>query len=241
MDLTTYILILAALLIWIPWLWRYVIKPYFTKDEVNQKIQLHPAKKRIKKTELFLLNLYRPIKSDLISKRDRKRLKLDSDAFIYGEIQFLSFFTLLDRVHPQPNEIFYDLGSGTGKAVLAAVLFFDIAKAYGIELLPSLSRVANRQLQKVIEQVSDLPPVQFIQGDFLQYDFSDGDIIFVNATCLSYYTWEAMLEKLAKLKPGSRVIVTTKKIQQPQFQLQYQGLDLMSWGMNSVNIYLKIS
>lgn len=238
------ILIFVALFVTVGWLWRYKIKPHFAKNELHEKLKHHPHWAALIKTEGFLLDLYRGLDTSSISRQERKRLGIDDDAFIYGEIEFLPFYTILEKVKPQPQEIFYDLGSGAGKAVFVAASYFNISKAYGIELLPALHDVANAQLTKAKNlcqaQKQTLADIEFVQANFLERDITQGDIIFINATCLSYYAWEALLTKLMVLKKGSRVIVTSKRIQHPAFEVMSQTFELMSWGMNSVNIYRKI-
>jgi tRNA G46 methylase TrmB len=56
---------------------------------------------------------------------------------VYGEILFFPFADIIRWVAPSLPEfpIFYDLGSGTGKAVLAASLVHPFDQAIGIELL----------------------------------------------------------------------------------------------------------
>lgn len=238
------VLILVILLVWAPWLWRYKIKPYLSNRDLQKKLKLYPHWKELIKTEYFLYDLYKGSNSSGISKQERKRLGIDDDAFVYGEIEFLPFYSILDKAKPQAGDIFYDLGSGAGKAVFVAASFFSIKKAYGIELLPGLCDLAYAQLNKAqdLARVHSqyMADVEFLQDDFLNIDISNGDIIFINATCLSYYVWEQLLAKLMLLKTGSRVIVTTKKIQHASFQVISQTFEVMSWGVNSVNIYQKI-
>jgi hypothetical protein len=45
-------------------------------------------------------------------------------------------------VNPAPGGIFYDLGSGTGKAVFAARFVCDFARCIGIEILDGLHKQA---------------------------------------------------------------------------------------------------
>lgn len=247
MNFSYTIAIIIILLVLIPWLWRYRLRPHLASNELHKQFKHHKKWKQIKKTEQLLVTLYQRVNGAAVSASERKRLHIEEDAFIYGEIQFLSFFGVLEKVNPQTGEVFYDLGSGTGKAVLTAAMYYDFSKACGIEFLPGLHDLANMQLRKaqMLENSQDkdfsrrLSSVQFIQDNFLHCDFSDGDIIFVNATCLSYPTWHAIIEKLKALKSGSRVIVLSKKIPLEEFTLIHQSLELMSWGMNSVNIYIK--
>lgn len=232
-----------------PWLWRYRIQPHLVRKNIWSQLS-NGSDRKI--TYALLIDLYREVQADKISRRDRKRLKIGDDAFIYGEIDFLSFAFILDKVKPQAGEIFYDLGSGAGKAVIAAALSFDFVKSVGVELLPGLCAVANEQISKAHTLVKSqnktlsdtylarLSRIEIINVDLQQCDFSEANIVFINATCFGYGMWEKVQEKLNSLQSGSRIIVTTKKIQHENFQLLNSDQELMSWGMNSVQIYQKI-
>jgi len=240
------VLLLSALILF-AWCYRYHIKPYFAKNILNVYFKKHPEGTRLKKAENFLNHLYNSTSGTMTSYRERKRLGIDDDAFIYGEIEFLSFFTLLDLIKPKPYEVFYDLGSGAGKALFAVALYGNIEKVNGIELLPALYQLTQEKIKKASIMAQDntkilenINKIHLINKNFPEVDFTDGNIIFINATCLSYPTWEALLKKFEQLKTGSRIIVTTKKIAHPAFQILYQGMTLMSWGINSVNIYIKL-
>lgn len=67
-------------------------------------------------------NLYEDVDGYSISRK--ARVKMDAFAYTYGEIEFLSFIALLSLVKPNENSVFYDLGSGTGKAVIAAAMVY---------------------------------------------------------------------------------------------------------------------
>lgn len=58
--------------------------------------------------------------------------------YAYGEIKFMSFIALLSLTNPDADTVFYDLGSGIGKAVLACSMVFPIRKSVGVELFPEL-------------------------------------------------------------------------------------------------------
>ena len=59
-----------------------------------------------------------------------------------------SFAWVLHHAHPQPGEVFVDLGSGLGKAVLAAFLLHDFKKLVGIELLTDLATSGEELIQR---------------------------------------------------------------------------------------------
>ena len=46
-------------------------------------------------------------------------------SLIYGEVDFHSFARVLRKINPVPGGVFYDLGSGTAKAVFVARFMHD--------------------------------------------------------------------------------------------------------------------
>jgi len=211
---------------------------------IYSKIQ---KRQRSKITRRLLNQIYYQTNSMGISRSERNRLNIDTDDFIYGEIEFSSFSNILDRVQPRSNEIFYDLGCGAGKAVLSAAMNFDLSKIVGIELLPGLCQLANEKIQYARSLVGNdhfylkkLSNIKIINDNLNHCDISESDIVFVNATCFGYTAWKKIQEKFLSLKIGSRVIVTTQSIDDDRFLYLSQRFELMSWGINSVNTYKKI-
>lgn len=246
-----YAIILINLLIWGTWLWRYHIHWHYLKQKIRAQLKEHPESERYNKIDLFLTRVFSHARSRWISQQDRQQLKKQDDSFTYGEVDCLSFMSTLDKTQPQQGEIFFDLGSGAGKAVMTAALTFDLAQSIGVELLPRLCELAKQRIHKAQTMLSSeetsfsktslerLARIQIVTDDFLHVDITHCNILFINATCLSYSTWQNIQNKLLQLKTGSRVIVTSKKILLEPFRLVYQGRTLMSWGMNSIHIYIK--
>lgn len=58
------------------------------------------------------------------------------DGIQYGEVSAASFARCLEWVQPIAGEIFFDLGSGTGKAVLTAAALHPLAAATHVETKP---------------------------------------------------------------------------------------------------------
>jgi SAM-dependent methyltransferase len=224
-----------------------ILVPYFKKKEQEKQLSQRSDWSNIENKIRILEGLYKKVHAKSSSIRYRLLHWIQDKEFIYGEINFLSFYTILERTSPSPEDVFYDLGSGSGKAVLSAILFFNVKKSIGIELLPPLYEKSNAQLEKATqrfqhhdiekEYLPQMGRIQFINASFLHYDFSDADIIYVAATCLTDATWNELISKMACLKPGSRIIVTTRMIHHEQFESIYQGIELMSWGLCPVRIY----
>eukprot|EP01038_Epipyxis_sp_PR26KG_P005834 gene5834-8049_t len=121
---------------------------------------LNPALQQ--KCDLFL-ELFQDIDGNLLSQKDRSKLlhstnqksineskknfsstsdiniNLDDFMLTYSEIEYISFIDILHEAKAVDGQIFYDLGSGCGKAILAAA-FSDIKflRCIGIEILPTL-------------------------------------------------------------------------------------------------------
>ena len=66
-------------------------------------------------------------------------------SLIYGEVEFTSFSTiLLTLLHlTPPGGTFYDIGSGSGRAVMAARIIGDFDTCVGIEIMEGLATLAD--------------------------------------------------------------------------------------------------
>jgi precorrin-6B methylase 2 len=242
-----FIIALPFLLVILRFLLTNIFVPHFKQKEQRKQLSQRADWPIIENKIGILEEVYKKVHAKSSSIRYRLLHLVQDKDFIYGEIDFSSFYTILERVSPSTEDVFYDLGSGSGKAVLSAVLFFNVNKSIGIELLPPLHEQSKVQLEKAIqrfqqtkvekEYLAQMERIQFIKDSFLHYDFSDADIIYVAATCYSEVTWNELITKMARLKSGSRIIVTTKTIDHEQFEPIYQGIELMSWGLCPIRIY----
>ena len=94
-----------------------------------------------------------------VSKKERDELHLKSPNLVYGEITFETFGTVIEKIRKVYGQtgvgssgntgvlqsrggIFYDLGSGTGKPVVAAAILHNFDVCYGIEYLEGLYSVS---------------------------------------------------------------------------------------------------
>jgi tRNA G46 methylase TrmB len=84
----------------------------------------------------FITNTYKN-KSNIITDEERQEITNKGCSPVYGEILIPSLKTLLDDLNIKPTDVFYDLGSGTGKVTIQAYLDYPFKKAVGIELAPT--------------------------------------------------------------------------------------------------------
>ncbi len=215
-----------------------VIKQLFNKFRQRQDLRHYAS---------IFQKIYQYQDSMQISLDERERLKITDPAFTYGEVSFSAIAFMLEHIEAQAHETFYDLGSGAGKTLIATALMSDINTLVGIEKLPKLVTLSQQNQQRLLELLGNdvklsykKPSIKFIEADILDVDISNADIVFINATCFDRTVWDKLTEKFQQLKPGSRIITTTKQLPDEYFESMIQSSVLMSWGYNSIFIYRKI-
>lgn len=222
--------LVSLFLVWTSYLG--LLKPYLAKREFRAWLN----RPRVKQSLATLTKLYEKVDAMAVAREAWQQPKFNDYAFIYGEIDCISFIAILETLNPSPEDVFYDLGSGSGKAVFTAALSFDFAACKGIELVPELY-VLSCKLQANLPTIAT--PIEFINADFMQVDLTEATLIFINAACYVGETWAALVNKLLQLKPGTRIILASKQLPQPQFSLLQTELRYMSWGTTQVNLYQK--
>ncbi len=106
---------------------------------------------------------------------------------------------MLTMARVGPRDVVYDLGSGDGRIVIAAVKDFGAARGVGIELDPA--RIAEAREHARVAGVADR--VTFLQQDLFEADFDE-------ATVVAMYLLPPLLARLRPalrmLKPGARIV-----------------------------------
>jgi hypothetical protein len=96
--------------------------------------------------------------------------------------------------------------------------------------------------QDVLSLLKYKPEISFINGDFLQLDWSDASLLFANSTCFSPDLMESLAIKAEEIKVGTFFITFTKKL--PNLSDNWIVYDsfrrLMSWGIATVYIHKKV-
>lgn len=181
--------------------------------------------------------LYNKVDGRALSLEGRESHQYKSKSFVYGEVVPESFYQMISQVNPQPGQVFYDLGSGTGKAVFLAHLLFDFSKTNGIEFVDALykssAEVLKRYQNEIYPTLGDKKPkskISLIFGSFLDVDVNDADVIFMNSTCFQDDLVLALDEKLVDLKPGTQIITLSKTLKYPCYETYKHQLYEFSWG-----------
>lgn len=207
----------------------FILLPGLTQ---SVKVQNWRKGLRLAEHQRAFQNLFSGIDGFYLSKLARE--KADAVEYVYGEIEFESFVALLSLTHPNQNTVFYDLGSGVGKAVLTCAMVFDVKKSCGIELFEPLHHAAleqKKRLQQLDSYAQKSNIISLVQDNFLNVDFADATLVFINSTAFFGDTWEALNHRLAQLNPETIIITTSKKLHLPQFIVLKTTTVQMSWGI----------
>ncbi|CCI49521.1 unnamed protein product [Albugo candida] len=181
-----------------------------------------------------------------LSMQAREDANINESSYIYGEIDFFAFVDVLQWVIRQgsimKNEaVFYDLvGSGTGKAVIAASLLYNFDKVIGIEALEPLNTFAKKRAVKLRNLTKNnclASSIEFWYGSFLEKDWTDGTIVFCHATCFSDSDWRSISLVAEKLKQGSYVITASQILQSALFEVVKSEQVKTSWGTAKIYIH----
>jgi len=188
----------------------------------------------------ILEDLYSGINPLMVSVNYRNAHNITDKSFVYGEIIPEEFMKILDLIEFTPETIFYDLGSGSGKAVITTYLYKNPKKVIGIEYIPDLVEISQKALKKLENLLNTKLPIEFIQGDIRNFEFNDADIIFAHATCFDDELMDNIRKKLQELKRGARIIIITKEINEDGWKLKGVYKFSFSWGEGTARIYEKI-
>ena len=162
------------------------------------------------------------------------RQRQDAVEYVYGEIDFVSFIALLSFVPFNQETVFYDLGSGVGKAVLACSMVYPLKKSVGVECLPELYECSCKQALHLVhlkEYEERAKKITFIHSDFLKIDLDEATVIFINATTFIGTLWDNLCMRLKHLPQICIVITTSKALDSTDFIVLKHTKVQMSWGV----------
>lgn len=136
----------------------------------------------------------------------------------YGEVSVESVSsTILPFLKLQADDVFYDLGCGSGKIVLQAVLQTPCAVAKGIELMQNRVQKGADALQRLGAMKLPLmeeKSVDIVQGDICKppeiANMRDATVVFINNVCFGPELMLRVMQMLT-LMPKLRRVVTLRK------------------------------
>ena len=207
-------------------------------------------------------------KVSLVARRERIKNYhgIDMDGLdkemAYGASNFFAFNSILERCDIQQNDEFLDLGSGCGRAVLAASILHGhlLKSSYGIEILEPLHHVAVG-CEKRFQMLRNSDPherydfgsteIGFIIGDVRYSKWpNQANIVFVGSATYGTKTMKLIEERIIENLPiGGKVITLTRQLfqqedEQQKKDLLFKEIDSvlvkMTWGHSRCFIYKRL-
>lgn len=146
----------------------------------------------------------------------------------YGETTWFGIDAALKAVNATPEDVFYDLGCGTGRNVFYANLVKGM-NATGIDLLPTFVRNG----QALVEQFK-LENIRFLEQNIFTTNLREATVVYITANCFDAETMGLLVKRLEDLQPGARVISTHRPIPSPHLQVTGQQMLPFSWGVDKM-------
>lgn len=237
------------------------------EDEGPQIVEPLPDEALDSRRELFN-SIFRECSADVAKKaslaeREQREL-LDAQSLTYGEVDLDTLHDILNTVKREHGPlyhnrgIFLDLGSGAGKACVAAGLLHPFQRVVGIEHLQCLNDFAVAAQEKYVAATLPdsgmKPEIELLKGDFiadmeekLEPIVSEVVILLVVATCFSEEQMEAVA-KLAEKMPGGSIVVSFTQMlpesvvnqEAGGWTLVHSELKQMMWGRSTCFIFKKV-
>lgn len=186
-------------------------------------------------------SLFENVEGGCVSQEERKRLgKLGKCEFTYGEVEFLHLMPVLELCQVQAGQVLWDLGCGSGKClVTVALLCPQLQVCKGVEFLDRLYTLCSETVNSANE-CGVGAPIQVYQGDMLQVDWSDADLLYLSSVCFPQELMNGIFEKTKLLKKGTKVITLKNFPPNEDFQVRHYRKVKMTWGRTGVYILEKV-
>lgn len=153
--------------------------------------------------------------------------------YTYGEFSTEALAAMLAMAAPQPGEVFYDLGSGSGAALMTAHLLHPFARSVGVELLEPLHDLAVSQRARFLAELGPAigdRPIELRREDICATDLGDADVLLGHWVCFDDAVMPAIEAKLGELRPGARVLVASKWLGSDALELRATIAYPTKWG-----------
>ena len=148
----------------------------------------------------LIRRLYREIDVFEIPREEEKAIYASRGSPVYGELMPAAIGHLLAYLQLGESDVFYDLGSGSGKVVLQAAITAPARKCVGVEL--SATRVA--EARKVLQLARDRGLIRaracaFRQEDIMKTYLRDATVIYTCSTAFSLRFMNMVAARIGRL------------------------------------------
>ncbi len=175
-----------------------------------------------------------------LGKREHKDIVDQGGYPIYGEITHGGFKTILDDIKPTQKDQFFDLGSGAGKVAIQAYLDTPMKVVKGVELSTTRYETAQKAYERLKEKglLDRKRKLVFLHDNILDVDLAGTTIAYTCSTCFDLKLMHAIMELLAKLKPGL-IVLTLQELPKdyPDYGFEFVKKYTVPMTWDTENVY----
>jgi hypothetical protein len=144
--------------------------------------------------------LYKGIDGFDISRAEEKRVRASRSSATYGEIMPAATFELLDALELGNDDVFYDLGCGVGKVVVAAALTTSARRCVGVELATNRLACARKVVARGRrEGLIPQRRVVFRHDDIAHTRLDDATVMYTCSTAFPTPFTRAVMRRVAAI------------------------------------------
>ncbi|GIW21791.1 MAG: hypothetical protein KatS3mg068_0798 [Candidatus Sericytochromatia bacterium] len=188
--------------------------------------------KKLKEIDNKITDIYKNDNQFWVSLKEGYSIKTEKISNLtYGETSYLAIKYSLDFIKLNSQDVFYDLGCGTGKNVFFSNIVYN-AKSIGIDLIKSFIDNANNIVKEF-----DLKNITFIRKSIFDADLNNGTVFYITPTCFDRDNLNKLFNKIKTLPKGSRLIVLSIEINLPELKKLGQKKLFYSWGLADTFYY----
>jgi precorrin-6B methylase 2 len=152
----------------------------------------------------------------------------------YGEIMEEGVSLILSKLNLTDQDVFLDLGSGTGRVVLQVFLEKNI-KSVGIEFIEKRYKMAQDSLRQLNEKIN-ASKVHFIKGDFFAENWSNATCVFMCNTCFTEEVMDNIMARLGSCKKLRYVIMLKQLDTKPDWLDVLESFQVPVTWVNQTNV-----
>jgi predicted RNA methylase len=162
----------------------------------------------------------------------------DKKDLLYGELPFETCVEILTKSQANLAGNFIDIGSGTGRVVMAFNMLANFKKSVGVELLAGLhdkaieiKTVFDSVVKNNIIEHHKNHPIEFYNKNIFDFDLTGFDVVFMNHPFKEGDAFNSLEEKFIKeLAPNAKIITIIRGLKNPAFKNLGSAKYQFSWG-----------
>lgn len=204
-------------------------------SQLKQWLRFYSTPQFFKADRLFKMSYLRH-SPYYISQEQIQKVELPDKILTYGETPWKTLYDILLQLPIAQDDIFYELGFGTGRNLVFTHLFFNL-NVVGYELIPEFYERAS----SIVKTLKIEDKVELYRENWFEADLSKGKIFYITSTCYGSDEFELMREKFKEIPDGAYIITLSQKLEVDYLEVLHMGSYLFSWGETLVFIHRKVS